>query len=133
MITLQDIFNAAWQAFIVEHKKPAFNDGGLCLYETDDGRRCAVGLVLTDDMLKRVHEWEKITNVIPTFAALRRDVLPGEFDPSLDSIFSRDIDDPQYVLHDQFYRGGWPTQNTLEERYRLYAKRMSLTIPGEQA
>lgn len=46
-ISLQDIFDAAWQAFIVEGRPPA-HDGYSCQYLTFDGRRCAVGLVLPD-------------------------------------------------------------------------------------
>lgn len=59
-ITLQQVFNLAWQAFIVEGKPPAI-ENGQCTYrvsrigDEDPALRacskCAIGLALADDQL----------------------------------------------------------------------------------
>jgi len=46
-ITLQDIFDASWEHFILRDEPPAMLEGE-CVYVTDDGRKCAVGLVIPD-------------------------------------------------------------------------------------
>lgn len=53
-ITLQKIFDAAWQAFIVEHRPPSvvYNSAQnryVPVYVSGENSRCAIGLVLTDD------------------------------------------------------------------------------------
>lgn len=45
-ITLQKIFDLAWEHFIVGDGKPAYDGWTGCSYETRDGRKCAVGLAL---------------------------------------------------------------------------------------
>jgi len=45
-ITLQKIFDLAWEHFIVGDGEPAWDEAGGCSYKTPDGRKCAVGLAL---------------------------------------------------------------------------------------
>lgn len=57
-ITLQAVFDAAWEAFIVNNKLPAIEDG-YCSYCTTDGRKCAIGLVLTDKQVAEISRYGK--------------------------------------------------------------------------
>lgn len=125
MITLQQIFNAAWQAFIVENKPPAYNiRNGACCYLTEDGRKCAVGLVLPDG-----HEAQRygcafngLVNVHPTL-----------FDTNIRRMDMQDLNNFQCELHDGLIcdeTGEW--NKTLEERkewYRGVAAKYNLTVP----
>ena len=54
-ITLQQIFDAAWEEFIVKDNPPAVEydeetESYACRYCTKDGRKCAVGLCLPDGL-----------------------------------------------------------------------------------
>lgn len=57
-ITLQAIFDAAWDAFVVKGNKPAV-EGCYCSYRTKDGRKCAVGLMLTDEQVAEISRYGK--------------------------------------------------------------------------
>lgn len=55
MISLQQIFDAAWEEFIVKDNPPAVEydedtESYECRYLTKDGRKCAVGLCLPDGL-----------------------------------------------------------------------------------
>ena len=51
-ITPQNVFNAAWQAFIVEGRGPSIHSGRMifgdstCVYLNENGDKCAVGLCI---------------------------------------------------------------------------------------
>lgn len=47
-ITLQGILDAAREEFIVNDKPPAMDRIGSCSYLTEDGRKCAIGLLIPD-------------------------------------------------------------------------------------
>lgn len=70
-ITFQDIFDAAWQAFIVEDRPPGVTKDAAgytaCRYLTDDGRKCAVGLVIPDGHPAQKHSgpFENIVTMYP--------------------------------------------------------------------
>ena len=54
-ISLQQIFDAAWEEFIVKDNPPAVEydeetESYACRYCTKDGRKCAVGLCLPDGL-----------------------------------------------------------------------------------
>lgn len=135
-MTLQAVFNGAWQAFIVEGKPPAVRrnpDYGVpgnkdpefvCCYRTDDGRACAIGLQIPDGH----PSLSSPANAL----ALRRD-YPALFgDKDLDPEVWRQA---QRALHDDLQRiGQWNL--TLEQRkaaYVRFADKYRLTIPGEPA
>lgn len=152
-ITRQDIFNAAWQAFVVEKKPPAqesyFHERnhGLeyrCRYKTEgpEPKRCAIGLTIPEG-----HPYE---NLKMAFGDLllhdfecRKLVDPEEpaiFDKELvdtaveDRHFQWKCDDFQSLLHDGLvYQGEWNVSpETIELTYRSVAKQFNLTIPGEE-
>jgi len=126
MITLQNIFDAAWQAFIVEGRKPGVDpDSHFCRYLTKDGRKCAVGLVLPEG-----HEAQTYGDIFPYMV----NRWPELFDPS---VFEWGIDalaDFQTDLHDTLcdtYTGQWRHNVDLKQEYRHIAVTFGLTVPGE--
>lgn len=127
-ITMQDIFNAAWQAFIVEDRPPAVDAQGMCQYRTEDGRKCAVGLCIPDG--------HRLVSGI-SFGSFG-DIVALDAICS-DPLFGSDIHDTprqvlecfQQELHDQIQTGGvWLFD--VEERKELYvetARRYGLQVP----
>jgi len=128
------IFDAAWNEFIVNDRPPAlqkleeentFGDNECkfsCCYLTEDGRKCAVGLVLP----KEVAEDKNIINV-NLFRLI--ELYPNIFDKSC-------VDSIQGALHDDLIdtrKGEW--KYNLAERKTKYiqaAKDYGLNIPGDQ-
>lgn len=118
-ITLQRIFDLAWQKFVVEKAPPARgpNTNGFCQYLTPDGRKCAVGLALPDG-----HPAQKSGDSLYT--------LIHEY-PELFDI-SENGGGIQSALHDDLSNryGEWVVED-LESRYRGVAGQYGLTVPGE--
>lgn len=52
-ITEQEIFNKVWEHFVVNKAGPSINIGG-CAYRGDNGTKCAVGVLLTDEEIKQM-------------------------------------------------------------------------------
>lgn len=130
-ITLQGVFDAAWQAFIIEEKPPAVAPSGACCYLTEDGRKCAVGLCIPDG-----HPAQSRTGsayaMMDAFADLRGDLAHEQV---------LQINAAQQELHDGLASADRPTTGqwynefkTREAReiiYRNFAQRNRLTVPGE--
>lgn len=127
-ISLQDIFNAAWNAFIIKKEPPGVTKNTFysysCKYLTPDGRKCAVGLCLPDGHISQNSELA-FDNLVHIYPELFTDEV-------------RSIDDDllvnfQTMLHDYLIdkkTGEW--KNSLEERQKIYldtAKKYKLTIP----
>lgn len=123
MITLQKIFDAAWQAFIAEEKPPA-KINGECRYLTSDGRKCAVGLCIPDG--------HSAQNSSRTFGYLV-ELAPSLFDASVRSVGSERLDRFQRELHDNIAGDdGWLlTPDEMRNRYILIAEEYGLTVPQE--
>lgn len=127
-ITFQDIFNAAWQAFIVENNPPAVDAEGMCQYRTEDGRKCAVGLCIPDG--------HRLVSGA-CFGAFADLVAMDAI--STDPLFSADIHETprqvldcfQYELHDGLqYKGEWRTGvEARKEAYITAAKHYGLKVP----
>jgi hypothetical protein len=135
-ITLQDIFDKAWQAFIIEDKPPAVefdSDKGkyCCRYLTPDGKKCAIGLSLPDH-----HEAQ---DSIGNFGAV---IIEYQelFDTALVSKVAKEgylrLANFQGRLHDDLINkqtGEW--RYDLEERKQRYiavAKEYDLIIPKDR-
>lgn len=131
-ITLQHIFNLAWQAFIVEGKPPAVT-GNDCEYETEDGRRCAIGLALPD-VLTHPHTGEPVPRrgVTGSFGTIVRR-YPQYFDQSIRAAIPTTLIDFQGRLHDSLQLDGHWTQSLAQRKkaYRNIAKDYGLTVPGD--
>lgn len=139
-ISLQMIFNAGWQTFIIEDRAPCITSEG-CRYSAPNGSACIVGLVLPPEHPSRI--------LIGGFSKLVR-IFPELFD---DKIIDMDDKQPgkllkfQRELHDgiaeiryekdmygEYNEVGPRWTKTRKEReaiYRDVAKDFSLTIPGE--
>lgn len=63
-ITLQSIFNAAWDHFIVKGNRNAAVSAGTCRYITEKGARCAVGLVLSEEQLGELVRHEETADTV---------------------------------------------------------------------
>jgi hypothetical protein len=130
MITLQQIFDAAWQAFIVEGKPPAV-EYGSCSYLTPDGRKCAVGLTLPEG-----HECQsdslRFADLVNGYPELFDAVIRHASDERLNE-FQGDLHDElitKSAATDQRLSDTW--QHSVEERAALYrdvAMKHGLTVP----
>lgn len=143
-VTLQDIFNAAWQAFIIEDRPPAqefvgkddeYASNYSCRYLTTDGRKCAVGLCIPDG-----HPFQ---NSRSTFDDLVEEDREKYEDLSESCVFDTSLyQKPAYLLrefqadlHDHLCLNGrwkYPVERR-KEIYRGVANRFKLTIPGEES
>lgn len=138
-ITLQMIFNATWQAFIIENRSPCRTSEG-CRYSLPNGTACAVGLALPLD-----HPSREFTNgfsmLVSKYPELFDDeiILLNETHPHKLLAFQRRLHDSlceiKYVkLDGEYHEIGPVWEKTHEERksiYRDVAKDFGLTIPGE--
>ena len=99
-ITLQQIFDAAWQAFIVEEKPPSMlstsPDSG-CAYRGQGGARCAVGLCLPD-RTAQVSENKVFSQIVRRYPML--------FSVDLQHRTDYELDEFQARLHDRMQEGG---------------------------
>lgn len=126
-ITPQRVFDAAWQAFVVEGKPPAQEqdpEDGIweCKYLTNDGRRCAFGFLMTAEDA-RVNEGASASDII----------LTGK---KLDGP-ERQFDALQFDLHDLMCdEGQWSADfDTPDKRathYRAVAAEFGFRVPGEE-
>lgn len=133
-LSLQSIFNKAWQKFVVEKNPPARDPyTGNCAYGTEDGRRCAVGWSFPNvDFLLRAKDGFQA--VIQTH--------PFLFD--VDLVYNTKLSDLngfQASLHDNLCTESedgepseWKEGIDLEQHYREIAKSFrGLSVPGESA
>lgn len=120
-ITLQDVFNAGWQAFIVEDQPPAVDVNGDCRYLTADGKKCAVGLCIPDghDAQQCEYTWREMSGMYPELWDIDEEYVNLDF-------FQRRMHD-SLQNHGKWKRG----KQDREAHYRAMAARYNLTIPGE--
>lgn len=127
-ITLQMIFDLAWQKFIVEGAEPAADSSGMCAYLTADGRKCAVGLALPEGHDAQ-DSGKGFRGLVDEYSEL--------FDPELVKI-ARDWDEEwslgafQNRLHDVLQKYGKWTGSVSHraDMYRGVAKDFGLTVPS---
>lgn len=128
MITFQDIFNAAWEEFIVKDGPPATEKteyGYLCRYLTKDGRKCAVGLCLPQGLnTKEENDPE---------ADLSFDNLIKKYPNLFDCASLVDAWTLQRELHDNLidvHTGKWTFRREFrKQQYINTARKFGLTIP----
>jgi hypothetical protein len=138
-ITLQKIFDLAWQAFIVEGKSPGNEKGCLCEYLTASGRKCAIGLALPDG-----HPAQKSDLTFPVLVNEFPELFDDEIheiqkDAHKSNLDDDDVDDHplakfQFILHDAYADYGiWKiSANGLKEIYIKIAEQYDLSVPNEQ-
>lgn len=127
-VSLQDIFNAAWQKFILEDNPPAVDEFGTCVYLTDDGRKCAVGLCIPDG-----HPYQQEVMGFATLMYNDRISSQPLFDEQIHSMTSDQLNDFQLRLHDDLKKDGQWSKGQEDRRveYIKVSYDFGLTIPGE--
>lgn len=125
MIKTQDIFNAAWNHFIINEAPPAVDvegsdgfNGGTCKYLTPDGRKCAIGLCLPDN-----HPSQKAKGNV---SRLTKDYPDIEFEDIHEANMLQKFLHDWLVTRDQWSR-------SLEKRkaeYLRIAALYNLTVPN---
>lgn len=135
-ITAQMIFDAAWQAFIIEDRPPAMekstdNTRYLCRYLTKDGKKCAVGLCIPDG-----HPYQSLEANLDELVHDECFYEQSEllFDKSLRGMSRDELFRFQNRLHDDLAEDGeWNTPNKSRRQYYLeIAATYNLAVPGEE-
>ena len=128
MITFQDIFNAAWEEFIIKDNPPAVEPTKYsysCKYLTKDGRKCAIGLCLPTNLDTK---GTNNSNMDVTFGE-----LIVRYPDLFDCKSSTDATDFQKDLHDDLVNmktGQWNyTKDARKQNYINVARKFNLTIP----
>jgi hypothetical protein len=126
--TFQDIFNAAWQKFIIEDGKPARDIESLsCEYLTKDGNKCAVGLVIPDG-----HPAQKYFGDFHQLVTTDTVDVSDIFDEEIMTAEEHTLIDFQADLHDRISdrNGNWiNTKDAMREHYIRMAEKYHLTVP----
>lgn len=126
-ITLQQIFDAAFQAFIIEDRPPCVGPHGGCLYDDNKGNACAIGLVIPPEIIKDVDG--TFGSVIAKYS--------DYFSEKITDLTFQELDLFQCCLHDSLTKhdgikniNKWamPVIQRLEI-YKLVAKAYNLTVP----
>lgn len=122
-VTLQSIFNDAWEAFIVKKKLPCVDRHGTCYY-TRGTNHCAVGWGLPVELR------EKIGKSNATFAQVVREHSEYFSEEVLKcdrlGFFQSALHDARIDFSSRHF------EPNLENEYRLVAQMFGLTVPGEK-
>jgi hypothetical protein len=129
-ITLQDIFNAAWQRYIIEKRGPACAEikgvGRFCVYQTTTGEKCPVGWALPAG-----HPALSSHEALPRL----RHRFPELFAQEIHDMDADRLDTFQALLHDKqadVKTGCWIKGNAwLAGSFTKTAKEYGLKIPGQ--
>ncbi len=120
MISRQEAFDKVWRHFVVEKGPPSagLRDGtSVCLYRGSGGRRCAIGVLVPDELYDP--EWEE-TTITPRILALTG------LDPDADLTFARELQ----RCHDDtaFMKNG--VHSAIERQLREFAEKSRLEVPS---
>lgn len=117
MLTLQQIFDAAWDWAIVQ-KKPQCLKGDFCAYR-HDGNKCLIGAAIPDDLYKPEIE------TLCAETVFRR--LKIDTDASDVALFELQ------GIHDNWNERLGDYTRYVERRLRNFAHDYELEVPGEAA
>jgi hypothetical protein len=125
-ITLQDIFNKAWEHFIIGDGKPSWStEQNCCMYLDEYGNKCAVGLCIPDGCPAQ--------KIFRNFSGLIN-IYPELFDDnSICDYTSEQINYFQKNLHDDLTdcSGKWiHNKKQMRQKYIELAEKYKLTIPA---
>ncbi len=143
-LSLQDIFNAAWNHFIANNGAPASDKNGDCTYyDPATKNRCAVGVAFNLNQLRELSKYANTTGDSPSalIAAQVVNKFPQWFDMGAmtDTDFAAALNVLQYNLHDNLLSPSslasnkprrWAVAKADRVRaYKQYAERYKLQIP----
>lgn len=128
-ITLQHIFNLAWQRFIVEQAGPCtvYNEYDKqygCTYSDGEGGHCAVGLALPEE-LKACDQTRTFPSIVDSYIEW--------FDVSITTMEESKLRRFQCKLHDDLVNlktGTWKLALSQRvEKYKTVARNYGLEVP----
>jgi hypothetical protein len=147
-LTLQSIFNAAWNWFVVKGGQPACDNGGSCVYlDPVTKNRCVIGAALTLPQLRAIEKLKDEEGVGPAAdknptASTLVAKFPEWFDTGNMSSdkFAETLDCMQYELHDGVTKVNygdtatryWRPGVDLRAEYVAFAESNNLTIPTQK-
>lgn len=123
-ISLQNIFDLAWQKFIIENAPPAKVAENQCCYLTPDGKKCAVGLSLPDG-----HESQQSSKMFDALV----EKFPELFDEHIQRTPRYRLREFQRKIHDNlcWYSMDWIFDLEIRRsRYIKVAEEFDLTVPS---
>ncbi len=112
MLTNQEVFNRVWQNFVVEKAPQSKSEGYYCLYRGPDGKKCAAGLLIPDELYQ------------PGFEKRRFSTLPYNI---TGLVLSPDFVDYVQQAHDDPQESTFSTD--IEARLRRLAAEFRLSVP----
>lgn len=126
-LTLQEVFNNAWNAFVVEKSPPSVrNKETNCLYRGPNGLKCAIGVSIPDEIyIERMdtREDSTISSLIENFTSIRQ---------LFEKIDTNPLQELQ-TIHDGY--GTFPRESheqftrKITKDFRRYAKKYKLIVP----
>lgn len=127
MLTDQQIFDKVWQHFVVERGPWSVNRYGTCQYRGPRGQKCAVGVLIPDDMyqpsMERIevgdlvfyHQFQAVVDYLDTTNERRAKLLQD---------LQKAHDEGPYEYTDASF-----TQ-AMQDRLMLIAHSYGLTVPA---
>lgn len=153
MSHLQNIFNKAYQHFVIDQNPPAAEviGGGtaMCSYfDERTNRKCAIGLSFDNETCELFNNGGSFGDIVlevePEKELQKHTRMFEEIKQEIQSIFNLDeekdidliqtyLDDFQSELHDDLISGNtgdWVSHNTLKNSYIQVAEKYNLTVPS---
>lgn len=125
-MTKQQMFDRVWQHFVVE-KGPPSGDLTRCNYRDPSGAKCAMGLLIPDEMYAPVMEGRPAYAVLAGWPELHRLLMDG-FDDVPIALW--DLCHSLQNCHDGAVAEAGSFHRDIEKRLRSMAKASSLAIPS---
>jgi hypothetical protein len=131
-ITLQRVFDKAWDAFVVNDGQPARTPAGGCAYLNENGNKCAIGLCIPDGHPAQKAEtyvgglfrdWPELFGDLKGLSEAQEELHDG---------ICTSTEDARGVYINPKWKTAADTQQKRQVIYRAFAARYSLTIPGER-
>jgi hypothetical protein len=121
-MTLQELFDNAWNAFVVNKQPQAFLDEtkDVCAYHSPDGLKCAIGVSIPDEVYHPDMEGHRIAHNIDQFPELH-ELFLGIPINAISAL---------QKTHD-LLPSSTPFAERIQKKLTDFAANYNLTIPGE--
>jgi hypothetical protein len=133
-MTRQQMFDRVWQHFVVE-KGPASGNVTRCYYRSENGAKCALGLLIPDEMYDPQMEGTPSQALLGGWPQVR-ELLEQGYDGSPDCFasslwtFTRSLQFCHDTAVESCYDGGESFHTLVENQLRDFAVWQDLTIPS---
>lgn len=71
-MTRQEAFNVVWRSFVIEKAPPSLDHESYCVYRGPNGEKCAVGLLIPDDLYRMEFEGKSLRSIVCLDSTLRK-------------------------------------------------------------